>query len=69
MPVVHHILNVLSVRAGFNSGYLTFGGKLCVDLVLVRLALEVTYFEEEVGDYAGNIGVDALLVSLTLGFL
>lgn len=58
------LLSVLDIRGGLNQGYWTVGA----GLNLYVLKLDVAYFWDEMGVYAGEAPLDGLAVRLNIGW-
>ncbi len=58
------LLSVLDIRGGLNQGYWTVGA----GLNLYVLKLDVAYFWDEMGAYAGEAPLDGLAVRLNIGW-
>lgn len=58
------LFNILKVRGGLNSGYLTLGGSLNLGF----MTIDAAYFWEELGVFAGEKGVDGLSLRFNIGW-
>lgn len=58
------LFNLVKVRGGMNSGYFTLGGTVNLGFITVDAA----YFWEEMGEFAGQKGLDGLTVKFNLGW-
>ena len=58
------IFDMIKVRGGINSGYLTLGGSFNIGIITVDTA----YYWEELGSFAGHNGLDCMTIRFNLGW-
>ena len=57
------LFDMIKVRGGINSGYLTLGGSFNIGIITVDTA----YYWEELGSFAGHNGLDCMTIRFNLG--
>ena len=58
------LFDMIKVRGGINSGYLTLGGSFNIGIITVDTA----YYWEELGSFAGHNGLDCMTIRFNLGW-
>ena len=58
------LFDMIKVRGGINSGYLTLGGSFNSGIITVDTA----YYWEELGSFAGHNGLDCMTIRFNLGW-
>ena len=58
------LFDLIKVRGGINSGYLTLGGSFNIGIITVDTA----YYWEELGSFAGHNGLDCMTIRFNLGW-
>ena len=58
------LFDMIKVRGGINSGYLTLGGSFNIGIITVDTA----YYWEELGSFAGHNGLDCMTIRFNFGW-
>ena len=58
------LFDMIKIRGGINSGYLTLGGSFNIGIITVDTA----YYWEELGSFAGHNGLDCMTIRFNLGW-